>query len=54
MKFSQNIAFVSELQYKKYENIMHRKIQPNRYPNRNALTTVGLYDEVSLLLQKVR
>ena len=32
---------------------MRRKIQPNRYPNIIVLTTVGLYDEVSLLLQKV-
>ena len=54
MKFPQNITFTSELQYKKYEDIIHRKIHTNRYMNRHALIEVGLIHEVSLLFQRVR
>ena len=53
IKFPQTIIFGSELQHKIFEDIVRRKIQPNRYPNKNALITVGLIDEVSLLLQRV-
>ena len=53
MEFPQNIAFSSELQHKKFEDIIRRKILPNRCPNRNALRTIGLFDEVSLLFNRV-
>ena len=52
-RFPQSIAFDGELQHKKYEDILRRKILPNRYPHKEALILVGLYDEVSTLLNKI-
>ena len=53
MRFPQNIAFSSELQHKKYKDIIRRKIQPNKYPIIHALRTIGLLNEVSLVFHRV-
>ena len=47
------MQFVNETQRKMYEDLRHRKIQPNKYLCKSALEEVGLFDEVCMYLRRM-
>ena len=46
-----NMQFTSEVHKNWYEDVRHRKIQPNRYMSKSSLEMVRLFEEVCMYLR---